>query len=137
MTEPVRPKPNRQFLNGDDTPVRARNVPQERLRFAFVPGKGGKRPGFTDSTGEYRDTRIGWLGKRSVLDAVREDSSGWPASRRFPGRVTAPCSLAPILVATAHQAHGAIGFTHERRRAARRRAGLSFHTIPEVNRGVL
>ena len=39
LTEAVRPKPNRQFLNGDDTPVRARNVPQERLRFAFMHGK--------------------------------------------------------------------------------------------------
>src|SRR6266496_633848 len=34
---------------------------RERLRFAFMRGKGGKRPGFTDSTGEYRDTRTGWL----------------------------------------------------------------------------
>ena len=34
---------------------------RERLRFAFMHGKGGKRPGFADSTGEYRDTRTGWL----------------------------------------------------------------------------
>src|SRR6267143_770862 len=36
----------------------------DRLRFGFRPDKPGKRPGFTDSTGEYRDTRTGWLAER-------------------------------------------------------------------------
>jgi hypothetical protein len=34
---------------------------RDRLRFGFRTDKPGKRPGFTDSTGEYRDTRTGWL----------------------------------------------------------------------------
>ena len=34
---------------------------RDRLWFGFRPDKPGKRPGFTDSTGEYRDTRTGWL----------------------------------------------------------------------------
>src|SRR5229473_697452 len=42
---------------------------RECLRFAFMHGKGGKRPGFTDSTGEYRDTRTGWL---SICSALRK-----------------------------------------------------------------
>ena len=38
---------------------------RDRLRFGFRPDKPGKRPGFTDSTGEYRDTRTGWLRRQS------------------------------------------------------------------------
>src|SRR6267154_443299 len=37
----------------------------DRLWFGFRPDKPGKRPGFTDSTGEYRDTRTGWLSSQS------------------------------------------------------------------------
>ena len=38
---------------------------RDRLWFGFGPDKPGKRPGFTDSTGEYRDTRTGWLRRQS------------------------------------------------------------------------
>jgi hypothetical protein len=38
---------------------------QRPLRFAFMYEKGGKGPGFRDSTGEYRDTRTGWLRSQS------------------------------------------------------------------------
>ena len=53
---------------------------RERLRFAFMHGKGGKRPGFTDSTGEYRDTRTGWLGEldSNCRDAVDLMNLGEP-----------------------------------------------------------
>src|SRR5438105_2437661 len=44
---------------------------RDRLWFGFRPDKPGKRPGFTDSTGEYRDTRTGWLGE---LDSNRRDA---------------------------------------------------------------
>src|SRR6266566_4037863 len=49
---------------------------RERLRFAFMHGKGGKRPGFTDSTGEYRDTRTGWLGREDSNLRLPESKSG-------------------------------------------------------------
>ncbi len=39
---------------------------RDRLWFGFRPDKPGKRPGFTDSTGEYRDTRTGWLRGQSL-----------------------------------------------------------------------
>src|SRR5438132_10874964 len=48
----------------------------DRLRFAFVPRKGGKRPGFTDPTGEYRDTRTGWLGREDSNLRLPESKSG-------------------------------------------------------------
>src|SRR6266536_3999936 len=38
---------------------------RDRLWFGFRPDKLGKRPGFTDSTGEYRDTRD-WLAEEPV-----------------------------------------------------------------------
>src|SRR6266478_3424539 len=38
---------------------------RDRLWFGFRSDKPGKRPGFTDSTGEYRDTRTGWLRSQS------------------------------------------------------------------------
>jgi hypothetical protein len=67
----------------------------------FRPDKPGKRPGFTDSTGEYRDTRTGWLGREdsnlrmpdtpSGSGVVLLGSSGWlrkvlsePVSTEFP-----------------------------------------------------
>ena len=49
---------------------------RERLRFAFMHGKGGKRPGFTDSTGEYRDIRTGWLGRLDSNQGMPESKSG-------------------------------------------------------------
>ncbi len=48
---------------------------RERLRFAFMHGKGGKRPGFTDSTGEYRDTGTGWL-RSQGLERTRLEFPG-------------------------------------------------------------
>src|SRR5882762_7111707 len=52
---------------------------RERLRFAFMHGKGGKRPGFTDSTGEYRDTRTGWL--RGPVSSEPVSGPNSPANR--------------------------------------------------------
>ena len=53
---------------------------RDRLRFGFRPDKPGKRPGFTDSTGEYRDTRTGWLGEldSNCRDAVDLMNLGEP-----------------------------------------------------------
>src|SRR5205807_5121417 len=45
LTEPVRPKPNRRFLNGDDTPVRARNVPQGTSPVRLHAREGRETPG--------------------------------------------------------------------------------------------
>jgi hypothetical protein len=49
---------------------------RDRLRFGFRPDKPGKRPGFTDSTGEYRDTRTGWLGREDSNLRMPESKSG-------------------------------------------------------------
>ena len=54
---------------------------RDRLWFGFRPDKPGKRPGFTDSTGEYRDTRTGWLGEldsncRDAVDLMNLGESG-------------------------------------------------------------
>src|SRR5882762_8333785 len=38
---------------------------RDRLWFGFRPDKPGKRLGFTDATGECRDTRTGWLRSQS------------------------------------------------------------------------
>jgi hypothetical protein len=62
--------------------VRARpnRAARDRLRFGFGYEKAGKRPGFTDSTGEYRDTRTGWLRERdSNLHDALGISLNWPA----------------------------------------------------------
>ena len=49
---------------------------RDRLWFGFRPDKPGKRPGFTDSTGEYRDTRTGWLGREDSNLRMPESKSG-------------------------------------------------------------
>ena len=47
------------------TRSRRNRAARDRLCFGFRPDKPGKRLGFTDSTGEYRDTRTGWLRSQS------------------------------------------------------------------------
>jgi hypothetical protein len=48
---------------------------RDRLWFGFRPDKPGKRPGFTDSAGEYRDTQTGWLGREDSNLRVAESKS--------------------------------------------------------------
>src|SRR5712671_4267724 len=42
----------------------------------FRARQGGKRPGFTGSTGEYQDTRTGWLGRLDSNQGMPESKSG-------------------------------------------------------------
>jgi hypothetical protein len=61
--------------NQADIENRQFNAPKTAV---FLPGlarEGGKRPGFTDTTEEYRDTRTGWLGARP-LQPKRLDVDG-------------------------------------------------------------
>src|SRR5437868_10855257 len=67
---------------------------RERLRFAFMHGKGGKRRGFIDSTGEYRDTRTGWLGREDSNLRLPESKSG-----------ALPLGYAPIDARAAREPH--------------------------------
>src|ERR1700732_3717908 len=61
-----------------------------RLWFGFRPDKPGKRPGFRDSTGEYRDTRTGWLRSQSRANPSLAGNSLLPGKIqgifRFRGR---------------------------------------------------
>jgi hypothetical protein len=60
---------------------RRNRVASDRLRFAFMYEKGGKGPGFRDSTGEYLDARTGWLRGQS-RSTLRPTSSAASAGSR-------------------------------------------------------
>jgi hypothetical protein len=69
---------------------------RDRLWFGFRPDKPGKRPGFTDSAGEYRDTQTGWLRERDSNPQYTQRESWRPAAAaRAKGREIAQCPAWP------------------------------------------
>ena len=46
------------------------------LRFGIGHEGAGKRAGFTDSVGEHRETRTGWLGRLDSNQGMPESKSG-------------------------------------------------------------
>jgi hypothetical protein len=85
---------------------RRNRVASDRLRVAFMYEKGGKGPGFRDSTGEYRDTRTGWLGREvpwrgshfsDFSQFIDEIGNNLAVEKRCHTIAPIDCSILPVL----------------------------------------
>src|SRR6266542_2418705 len=93
---------------------------RDRLWFGFRPDKLGKRPGFTDSTGEYRDTRTGWLGREDSNLRMPESKSGALPLGYAPIDASGLACAAPYPEQPSARSSGYMGSLHRVRRQDRK-----------------